>query len=63
MREDEVGPEDPVGVFTSGARVGGNKNPTREGSLPLGLLEKGDEEASLADSSLIGKRIERPLLS
>ena len=47
----------------SGARVGGNINPTREGTFPLGLLEKGDEVANLDDSSLMGKRIERPLLS
>ena len=46
----------------SGARVGGNISPTREGSFPLGLLEKGDEVANL-DSSLMGKRIERSLLS
>ena len=46
----------------SGARVGGNINPTREGSFPLGLLEKGDEVANLDDSSSMGKRIERPLL-
>ena len=41
----------------------GNKSPTREGSFPLGLLEKGDKVANLLDSSLVGKRIERPLLS
>ena len=47
----------------SGARVGGNIYPTREGSFPLALLEKGNEVANLDDSSLTGKRIERPLLS
>ena len=47
----------------SGARVGGNISPTRGGSFPLALLEKGNEEANLDDSSLMGKRIERPLLS
>ena len=62
MREDGAGPADPVGVFMSGARVGGNINPTREGSFPLGLLDKGDEVINLHDSSLMGKRIERPLL-
>ena len=63
MREDGAGPVDPVGVFMSGARVGGNIRPNREGSFPLGLLEKGDEVANLDDSSLMGKRTERPLLS
>ena len=43
--------------------MGGNKSPTREGSFPLGLLEKGDEVANLIDFSLMGKRIGRPLLS
>ena len=63
MRENEAGPADPVGVLRSGARVGGNKRPTREGAFPLGLLEKGDEVANLIDSSLMGKMIERLLLS
>ena len=43
--------------------MGGNIGPTRGGSFPLALLEKGDEVANLDDSSLMGKRIERPLLS
>ena len=47
----------------SGARVGGNICPTREGSFPLALLEKGNEVANLDDSSLMGTRIERPLRS
>ena len=47
----------------SGARVGGNIGPTRGGSFPLALLEKGNEVANLGDSSLMGKRMERPLLS
>ena len=47
----------------SGARVGGNISPTREGSFPLALLEKGNEVANPDDSSLMGKRIERPPLS
>ena len=47
----------------TGPRVGGNISPTREISFPLALLEKGDEVAHLDDSSLMGKRIERPLLS
>lgn len=63
MQEDEAGPVDPVDVFRNGARVGGNIVFTREGSFPLALLEKGDEVANLVDSSLMGKRIERPLLS
>ena len=63
MREDEARPADPVGFFRNGARVGGNKRSTRESSFPLGLLEKGDEVATLVDSSLVGKRMERPLLS
>ena len=45
------------------ARVGGNISPTRERSLPLAFLEKGVEVANLDDSSLMGKRIERPLLA
>ena len=57
MREDGVGLADPVGVFMSGARVGCKIGPTRGGSFPLALLEKGN------DSSLMRKRIERPLLS
>ena len=62
VREDETGPADRVGVFMSGARVGSNKSPTPEGSCPFGILEKGDEVANLVDSSLMGKRIERPPL-
>ena len=63
MREDERGPADPVDVFRIGARVGGNKSPTREGSFLIDPLENGDEVDSLVDSSLMGKGIERPLLS
>ena len=63
MREDKAGLADPVGDFMSEARVVGNIGPTREGSCPLVLLEKGNEVANLDDSSLMGKRIERPLLS
>ena len=63
MCEDEAGAADPVGVFMSGARVVGNISPTREGSFPLALLEKGNEVANLDDSSLMEKRLERPLLS
>ena len=47
----------------SGAPVGGNIGPTRGGSFPLALLEKGNEVANLDDSSLMGKRMKRPLLS
>ena len=50
-REDGAGPADPVGVFMSGAGVGGNIYPTREGSFALVLLEKGNEVANLDDSS------------
>ena len=63
MPEDGAGPADPVGVFMSGARVGDNLSLAREGSFPLGPLEKGDEVANLIDSSLMGKRIDRPLVS
>ena len=63
MREDGAGLTDPVGVFMNGARVGGNIGPTRGGSVPLALLEKGNELANLDDSSFMVKRIERPLLS
>ena len=63
VREDGAGPAEPVGVFMSGDRVGGNICPTREGSFPLALLEKGKEVANLDVSSLMEKRIERPLLS
>ena len=52
-----------MGVFMSGARVGGNIGPTRAGSFPLAFLEKGNEVGNLDDSSLMGKGIERPLLS
>ena len=62
MREDGAGPADPVGVFMSGTRVGGNIGRTRGGSFPLALLEKGNEVAKLDDSALIEKWIERPLL-
>ena len=63
MGEDAAWPLDPISVFMIGARVGGNISPTREGSFLLGLLSKWDEVANLDDSSLMGKRIERPLLS
>ena len=46
----------------SGVRVGGNIGPTRGGSFPLALSEKGNGVANI-DSSLMGKRIERPQLS
>ena len=63
MRKDKAGLADPLGVFMSGARVGGNIGPTRGGAFPLALLEKGNEVANLDYSSLMGKRMERPLLS
>ena len=55
MREDKAGLADPVGVFMSEARVGGNIGPTREGLFPSALLEKGNKVANLDDSSLMGK--------
>ena len=63
MREDKAGLADPVGVFMSGARVGGNIGPTRGSPFPLALLEKRNVVANLDDSSFMGKRMERPLLS
>ena len=60
MREEEA---DPVVVFRNGGRMGGNKNPTREGSFPLGILQNGNEVADLVDSSLMGKRMGHLLLS
>ena len=63
VREDEAGPEGPVGVFGNGARVGGHKRPTREGSFPLALTEKREEVANLIDYFFTGKRIERSLMS
>ena len=38
--------------------MGGNIRPTREGSVPLGLLEKGDKVANLVDPYLMRKRLE-----
>ena len=55
MREDKAGRADPVGVVMSLARVGGNIGPTRGGSFPSALLEKGNEVANLDDSSVMGK--------
>ena len=43
--------------------MGGNIGPTRGGSFPLALLEKGNWVAKLDASSLMGERIERLLLS
>ena len=43
--------------------MGGNISPAREGSFPLGLLEKGDKVAHLDNSSLMGKMVKHPLLS
>ena len=63
MREDGSGLVAPVCVFESGERVGGQVGPTRGGSVPSALLKEGNEVANLDDSSLMGKRIERPLLS
>ena len=47
----------------SEALVGGNTGPIRGSSFPLALSEKGNEVANLDDSSVMGKRMERPLLS
>ena len=59
MREDERGPTDPVDDFENGALVAGNKGSTGEGLRPVDVVRKGDE---VVDSSLIGKRVERPLV-
>ena len=59
MREGERGPADPIDVFTSGVRVGGNKMATGEGFHPVGLLGKGDEVVDLVDAFLTGKSAER----
>ena len=56
---EERGPTDPIDDFRNGARVGGNKVSTGKGFLPVDLVGKGDEVANLAESSLIGKRVER----
>ena len=42
--------------------MGGYKVPPGESFLYVGLLGKGDEVANLVDSSLTGKRVERPSL-
>ena len=63
MLKDEAGSVDPVGVFWSGARASGNNVFRGGGSIPLCLLERGDEVANIVDSSLIDKRIERSFLS
>ena len=47
----------------SGAWVGGNIGPTRGGSFPLALLEKGNEVVNLDNSTMMRKGLERPLLS
>ena len=62
MREDKIGPADPVDAFNSRARAGANKVPTGEGLLPVDMLRKGDDVAVLVDSSMTGKRLERPPL-
>ena len=50
-------------VFKSGARAGGNIFLARGDLFPLALFEEGNEVAKLVDSSLMGKRVERPILS
>ena len=60
VREGERGPADPIDAIKSRAPVGGDKVPTGEGFLPIGLLGKGGEVANLVDPSLTGKRVERP---
>ena len=62
MREGERGPADPVDAFKNGAQVGGNKVPTGEGFIPVGLVGKGDEAHNLVNSSLTEKRVDRPPL-
>ena len=56
MREGERGLADPVDAFKSWGQVGGNKAPTGEGFLPVGLLRKGGEVTNLVGYSLTGKR-------
>ena len=62
VRKHERAAADPLDAFKSGARVGGIIVPIGEGYLPVDLLRKGDEVANLVDSSLTGKRVERPSL-
>ena len=62
MREDERGPANPADEIENGAPVGGNKGPTGGGFRPVDLVGKGDQVANIVDSSLIGKRVERPPL-
>ena len=60
VREDERGPADPVHDFRNGARVGGNKVSTGVPSCRPG--REGRQGSNRVDSSLIGKRVERPPL-
>ena len=60
MLKDEAGPADPLGVFWSGARAGGNNGFTRGGSFPLGLLENADEGPNIVDSSLVENESRAP---
>ena len=62
MREGGIGPADAADAFKSGVPVSGSKLSTREGFLPVGLLEKGGKVANLVGSSMTGKRVERPPL-
>ena len=62
MRGDKRGPADPVDDAENDASVGGNRGCTGEGGRPLDLVWKGDEVATLVDSSLMGKRVGRPPL-
>ena len=63
MLIDDAGPVDPVGVFMSGARAGGNNVFNRGCSFSVALSERGDEVANRVDSSSMLKRTECPLLS
>ena len=63
VREDKRKPADPVDDVKNGAQGGGNKGSTEKGFRPVDLVGKGDEVATLVDSSLIGKSLEQlPLL-
>lgn len=63
MHEDLGMSADLFGVFENRAREAGKINPTCVGFFPVGLLRKEDEGANLVNSPLMGKIIERPLLS
>ena len=59
---DERGPADPTDNFENWSRVGGKTQSHRRGLLLCSPLENVDKVANLVDSSLIGTRVECPLL-